>query len=122
MKAPGKTVVALLAAAALILVPAQAALAKLPPSGNYGCVLASANQYLGDLKIKGNRYKINKSAWGEMKNPKGNKIRFKTGAWKNLFRGEWERAKSVLEPGTYIVEIELTELESGYESSYCTKE
>lgn len=122
MRPAAKPLVTLLAVAATALALASPAAAKLPPSGKYGCVLASANQYLGDLTIKGDRYKVNKSAWGEMKNPKGKKIRFKSGAWKGLFRGEWERAKSVLEPGTYIVEIELTEIESGYESSYCTKE
>lgn len=121
MKAAGKTVASLLAAVALLLALPATAPAKLPPSGFYECVLASANQYLGDLKVKGDQYRVNDSRWGTMRNPSGRKIRFKSGAWKGLFRGEWERAKSVLEPGTYIVEIELTEVDSGYQSSYCTK-
>lgn len=121
MKRTAPRVVLALVVLAATLVPASAAAAKLPPTGFYECVLASANQYLGDLKIKGDQYKVNDSRWGEMKNPGGTKIRFRTGAWKGLFRGEWERAKSVLEPGKYIVEIELTEIESGYQSSYCTK-
>lgn len=123
MTSTGRRLAVLLAATTLLVslaLPTTAA-AKLPPSGFYECVLASANQYLGDLKIDGSRYKVNRSKWGEMKNPSGRKIRFKSGAWKGLFRGEWERAKSVLEPGKYIVEIELTEIESGYQSSYCTK-
>jgi hypothetical protein len=123
MTSSAKRLASLLAAAALLAslaLPAPAA-AKLPPSGFYECVLASVNQYLGDLTIKGDQYKVNKSAWGKMTNPSGRKIRFKSGAWKGLFRGEWERAKSVLEPGKTIVEIELTEIESGFESSYCTK-
>ncbi|HEU5143408.1 MAG TPA: hypothetical protein VFU04_09655 [Solirubrobacterales bacterium] len=122
MRSAVKPLAALLVVALMTLALASPAAAKLPPSGKYGCVLASANQYLGDLTIKGDRYKVNKSAWGKMANPKGKRVRFKSGAWKGLFRGEWERAKSVLEPGKYIVEIELTEIESGFESSYCTKE
>lgn len=121
MKASAKTIASLIATAALLLALPASAGAKLPPSGFYECVLASANQYLGDLKIKGDRYKVNDSKWGEMKNPGGRKIRFKSGAWKGLFRGQWERVKSTYEPGTVIVEIELTEIESGFESSYCTK-
>jgi hypothetical protein len=119
----GKRIASLLVAVGLLvsLVLPTSAAAKLPPTGFYECVLASVNQYLGDLKIKGDQYKVNDSKWGTMKNPSGRKIRFKSGAWKGLFRGEWERAKSVLEPGKYIVEIELTEIESGYQSSYCTK-
>ncbi|HEX2096893.1 MAG TPA: hypothetical protein VHF50_05930 [Solirubrobacterales bacterium] len=107
--------VASLAALALLFALPAGAAAKLPPSGKYGCTLLSAGQYLGDLKIKGDRYKVNDSAWGKMTNPSGRKIRFKTGAWKGLFRGTWGRPEST-------VEIELTEIESGYESSYCTKE
>ncbi|HYP56257.1 MAG TPA: hypothetical protein VEQ41_08170 [Solirubrobacterales bacterium] len=123
MTSSAKRIVTLLAATALLAalaLPAPAA-AKLPPTGFYECVLASANQYLGDLRIKGDKYKVNKSAWGKLANPSGRKIRFNSGAWKGLFRGEWERAKSTYEPGKTIVEIELTEIESGFESSYCTK-
>lgn len=118
---------ALLAAAALLLAFSPAASAKLPPSGKYGCIIDSPSiyepdQYLGDLKIKGNEYRINKSQWGKLVDKGNHKIKFKTGAWKGLFRGFWERVDSVLEPGKKITEIELTEIESGFESSYCTKE
>lgn len=111
-------------AALFTLVAAPEALAKLPPSGKYGCVLTSTepDQYLGDLKIKGNEYRVNKAKWGKLVSTGGRKFKFKGGAWAGLFRGEWERVASVLEPGKKITEIELTEVESGFESSYCTKE
>jgi hypothetical protein len=128
MKPHGRSILAGLAlvlAMALMLPPAASA--KLPPSGKYGCVLVTPSieepdQYLGDLKIKGNQYKINRSAWGTMTNPSAKKIHFKTGAWKGLFRGHWERGKSSYEPSGFFVEIELTEIETGFESSYCNKE
>jgi hypothetical protein len=113
---------ALLAMMALTLGLASPAMAKLPPSGKYGCVLASANQYLGDLIIRGERYRINRSRWGTLVDKGGRRIKFKSGAWKGLFRGFWERVDSVLQSGKKITEIELTEVESGYQSSYCTKE
>jgi hypothetical protein len=124
MKRSGKLTATLLVAMTLGLVWAPAALAGLPPSGKYGCVLTSTepDQYLGDLKIKGNEYRVNKSKWGKLVDKGNRKVKFKTGAWKGLFRGFWERVDSVLDPGKKIVEIELTEIESGFESSYCTKE
>jgi hypothetical protein len=123
----GKMAVAALVVLALALVTAPSALAKLPPSGKYGCVVLSpsieiANQYLGDLKIRGNLYKINRSKWAKMVRTGGRRFRFKGGPWKRLFKGYWERINSVLTPGKIIIEIELTELDSGFESSYCTKE
>ena len=114
--------VAALATMALTLVLASPAMAKLPPSGKYGCVLASANQYLGDLFIRGERYRINRSRWGTLVDKGGRRFKFKGGAWRGLFRGFWERVDSVLQPGKKITEIELTEIKTGYESSYCTKE
>jgi hypothetical protein len=127
VRRPGTIAATLLAALAMTLMLAPAASAALPPSGKYGCVIPSVSiegedQYLGDLRIKGNQYKINRSAWGTMTNPSGKKIRFKSGAWKGLFRGHWERGKSSYEPSGYFVEIELTEIESGFESTYCNKE
>jgi hypothetical protein len=118
------TLTTLIAGLALTLALAPAANAKLPPSGKYGCVLVlpESSQYLGDLKIRGSEYRINKSKWGKLVDKGNHKIKFKTGAWKGLFRGFWERVDSVLEPGKKITEIELTEIESGYESSYCTLE
>ncbi len=118
-------ILGLVVAVALMLAPTAAA--KLPPSGKYGCVLVTPSieepdQYLGDLRIRGDEYKVNRSAWGKMTNPSGKKIRFKTGAWKGLFRGQWERGKSSYEPSGYFVEIELTEIETDFESSYCSKE
>lgn len=117
-----RTLIALLAMTTLALGLASPATAKLPPSGKYGCVLAGVNQYLGDLVIRGQRYRVNRSKWGTLVDKGGRRVKFKSGAWKGLFRGFWERVDSVLQPGKKITEIELTEVESGYESSYCTKE
>jgi hypothetical protein len=127
VRGTGKIAVALLLAMALCMALVPTALAGLPPSGQYGCTLVTPSfeepdQYLGDLKIKGNEYRINKSRWGKLVDKGNHKIKFKTGAWKGRFRGFWERVDSVLEPGKKITEIELTEIESGFESSYCTKE
>lgn len=108
----------------MVIVGVGVAEAKLPPSGKYGCANYSYSPplFIGNLKVSGSRYKVASSRWGKILNPKGSKLKFRRGPWQGLYRGRWEKVDSVLEPGKKIVEIELTEIKSGYESTYCTLE
>jgi hypothetical protein len=107
------------ALATVLALPAPAS-AKLPPSGLWECVIlppeiGTPSIYLGDLRIKGDKYKVDDSGWGKMKSPGGRKIKFTTGVWKGLWRGEWERTS------TGVLEIALTDIKENFETAYCTK-
>ena len=109
-----KRLLCLLAALATVAIAAPPASAEAPPRGKYGCTVGGI--FGGNLFIlSGNRYRVNKSKVGKFR-MNGRKMRFPSGAYKGLYKGKWRRTSD----GT--VEIALTSLESGFESTYCDLE
>ena len=109
--------------ALLTLTPA--AQAKSPPKGDYGCTYStySGTYYAGTLNILSKtRYSVNKKKKGDY-TTNGKRIRFKTGDYKGLWRGKWERVESVLRPGEWGHVIYLRSIKDpdGTYSLNCTR-
>lgn len=102
-------------ALAVPLAAAAPAAAKPPPRGKYGCS-NYATGFAGNLFImRDNRYRVDDSRVGRFRDV-GRRLRFRSGVWKGLFRGKWERTENG------EIEISLTSIESGFESTYCVLE
>ncbi|HEX2086279.1 MAG TPA: hypothetical protein VHF89_11395 [Solirubrobacteraceae bacterium] len=110
----------LLVAALVLVVTAFAAAPAFgagPPRGKYGCIIGDNAIFAGNLFIlANNRYRVDDSKVGRYRNRPGRKMRFRSGAYKGLYRGYWHRTDGG------GVEIELTSIESGRTLTYCTLE
>jgi hypothetical protein len=108
---------------------ASVASAASPPKGNYGCTYStfSGTFYAGTINILSKtKYSVNKKGKGKY-STRGKRIKFKTGAYKGLWKGKWSKGKSVLNGSTYY-EIDLTALkknDKGFEgvpTMSCTRD
>jgi len=117
--------VALVAVAALLLVPITPAQAKPPPKGKYECVIGSGSTLFGNIKILGGgQYKYSRFGKkgtfkaGKKKrsfsggNVSGYSIRF-IGGGLNKYKGYWFTSST----GTH--EIALENPRDGFVSIYC---
>jgi hypothetical protein len=103
-----RTLVAVLAVAAMAAFAPAAASAKAPPKGTYTCTYYSPSfgtQFAGTLRIhKKSKYSVNGGKKGKF-TAKKKKIRFKTGDYKGVWRAKWKRGN-----GGKSVEINLIDL------------
>ena len=105
-----------------LLTLAPAAQAKSPPKGDYGCSYASFSGtfYAGTLNILGkSKYSVNDKKKGNY-TTKGKRINFKTGDYKTIYYGKWNRGKSVTDGSVYH-EIELYGKKDNKQKLSCTK-
>ena len=114
---PTRLLVVAVLVVAIGAVSAAPAVAGPPPRGKYGCIIGDNAIFAGNLFIlANNRYRVDSSKAGRYRNLAGRRMRFRSGAYKGLYRGRWHRTDNG------GVEIELTSIESGRTLTYCTLE
>jgi hypothetical protein len=106
-----------LAALGALTFTATAAQAASPPKGDYGCTYTtfSGTFYAGTLNIKSKRkYSVNDKKKGRY-TTRGKRINFKTGDYRTLYYGKWQRVN-----GTH--EIKLYGKKDDEEKLVCTRD
>jgi hypothetical protein len=111
-----------LVALCALTIPAAAA-AKSPPRGDYGCTYTtfSGTFFAGTLNIKSKKkYSVNDKGAGRY-TTRGKRINFKSGDYKTLYYGKWQKVDYVTTSG-FTYEIKLYGKKDGKEKLVCTRD